>query len=362
MDNKLTQARKTINEIDKKMAELFVERMKAAELVAEHKKEHGLNVCDPVREAELIRANSLLIDNETYREYYVNFQKSTMDISKAYQTRLIEGMKVAYSGTEGAYAHIAATKLFPTAKKVAFGSFDDAYRAVENGECDVAVLPIENTYNGDVGQVADLMFSGSLYVNNVTELAISHDLLAPRGVKLEDVKTVMSHPQALGQCHEYIVKHGFLEIEFSNTALAAKHVASLSDGKTAAIASAEAAEIFGLEVLDTNVNASRSNTTRFAVLSRSKHEQNGQDARIRSILFFTVKNKAGALAKAVDVIAKHGFNMGVLRSRPMKELMWQYYFYVETESDLNSENGKKMMEELKNHCDRLKTVGSYTML
>ena len=362
MDNKLTQARKIINEIDKKMAELFVERMKAAELVAEHKKEHGLNVCDPVREAELIRANSLLIDNETYREYYVNFQKSTMDISKAYQTRLIEGMKVAYSGTEGAYAHIAATKLFPTAKKVAFGSFDDAYRAVENGECDVAVLPIENTYNGDVGQVADLMFSGSLYVNNVTELAISHDLLAPRGVKLEDVKTVMSHPQALGQCHEYIVKHGFLEIEFSNTALAAKHVASLNDGKTAAIASAEAAEIFGLEVLDTNVNASRSNTTRFAVLSRSKHEHNGQDARIRSILFFTVKNKAGALAKAVDVIAKHGFNMGVLRSRPMKELMWQYYFYVETEGDLNSENGKKMMEELKNHCDRLKTVGSYTML
>ena len=362
MENKLTQARKAINEIDKKMAKLFVERMKAAELVAEHKKEHGLNVLDPVREAELIRANSELIEDETYREYYVNFQKNTMALSRAYQTRLLEGMRVAYSGTEGAYAHIAASKLFPTAKKVAFGSFDAAYDAVSNGECDVAVLPIENTYNGDVGQVADLMFSGSLYVNNVTELAISHDLLAPKGVTLADIKTVMSHPQALGQCHEYIIKHGFEEIEFSNTALAAKHVADLKDGKTAAIASAEAAEIFGLEVLDTNVNASRSNTTRFAVLSRSSHKQNANDMRVRTILFFTVKNKAGALSKAVEVIAKHGFNMGVLRSRPMKELMWQYYFYVEVEGNLDSENGKNMMEELKNHCDRLKSVGTYTML
>lgn len=362
MNDKLTRAREIINEVDAKMAELFVKRMEAAELVAEYKREHGLGVLDPQREAEVIRRNSELVENKVLREYYVNFQKSTMAISRAYQTRLLEGMTVAYSGTEGAYAHIAASRLFPTAKKVGYGSFDAAYAAVESGECDVAVLPIENNYNGDVGQVSDLMFSGSLYVNNLTELAISHDLLAPKGTRLEDVKTVISHPQALGQCHGYIVKHGFEEIEFSNTALAAKHVASLNDGKTAAIASAEAAEIFGLEVLDTNINASRSNTTRFAVFSRSRNEQSKTDARVRSILFFTVKNKAGALAKAVDVIAKHGFNMGVLRSRPMKELMWQYYFYVETEGDLGSENGKKMMEELKNHCDRLKSVGGYVMV
>lgn len=360
MEDKLTQARKTINEIDKKMAELFVSRMKAAELVAEHKKEHGLEICDPIRESEVIKKNSELIESETYREYYVNFQQSVMDISKSYQSRLLHGMKIAYSGTEGAYAHIAASRLFPNAKKIGYGSFDAAYRAVENGECDVAVLPIENNYNGDVGQVSDLMFSGSLYVNNVTELAITHDLLAPKGVKLQDIKTVVSHPQALGQCHEYIVKHGFDEIEFSNTALAAKHVANLSDLETAAIASAEAAEIFGLRVLDTNINGGRTNTTRFAVFSRSHHRINSKDARVRTILFFTVKNKAGALAQAIDVIAKYGFNMGALRSRPMKELMWQYYFYVETEGDVSSEAGKKMMEELKDHCDILKSVGTYT--
>ena len=204
MKNKLTAAREKINEIDREMAKLFVERLKASELVAEYKMEHGLEILDPIRESEVIRRNSEAVENDVYREYYVNFQKNTMSLSRAYQARLMKGMKVAYSGTEGAYAHLAAKKIFPTSEAVGYGSFDEAYAAVENGECDVAVLPIENSYNGDVGQVSDLMFSGPLYVNTVTELAISHDLLAPKGTRIEDIKTVISHPQALGQCHGYM--------------------------------------------------------------------------------------------------------------------------------------------------------------
>ena len=362
MDNKLKEAREKINRIDKEMAKLFVERLKASEAVADYKQEHGLQILDPIREAEVIRNNSESVKNDTYREYYVNFLKNTMSLSRSYQSRLLEGMRVAYSGTEGAYAHIATMKLFPSAKAVAFGSFDEAYRAVEENKCDVAVLPIENSYNGDVGQVSDLMFAGSLYVNTVTELAISHDLLAPKGTKIEDITTVISHPQALGQCHGYIVKNGYSEIEFTNTALAAKYVAENNDGKTAAIASAEAAEIFGLEVLATNINESRSNTTRFAVFSRSENKNAITDKRVQTILLFTVRHEAGALAKALDIIAKYGFNMRALRSRPMKELLWQYYFYVEAEGSLDGENGKRMQEELKQYCDRLKSVGSYTVV
>ena len=362
MKNKLTLAREKINEIDREMCRLFIERMKASELVAEYKQEHGLEILDPIREAEVIRRNSEAVESDVYREYYVNFQKSTMALSRAYQARLLGGMRVAYSGTEGAYAHLACIKLFPTATAIGYGSFDEAYTAVEKGECDVAVLPIENSYNGDVGQVSDLMFSGPLYVNTVTELAISHDLLAPKGTKIEDITTVISHPQALGQCHGYIVEHGYSEIEFTNTALAAKYVAGTNDGHSAAIASAEAAEIFGLEVLATNINESRSNTTRFAVFSRAENKQSITDKRVHTILLFTVRHEAGALAKALDVIAKYGFNMGALRSRPMKELLWQYYFYVEAEGNLDSENGKKMLSELALYCDRLKTVGSYTVV
>ena len=362
MDNKLKLAREKINKIDSEMARLFVERLKASEMVAEYKQEHGLEILDPIREAEVIRRNSESVENDVYREYYVNFQKNTMSLSRAYQARLLEGMTVSYSGTEGAYAHLAAKKLFPTAKTVACGSFDEAYEKVENGECDVAVLPIENSYNGDVGQVSDLMFSGPLYVNTVIELPISHDLIAPKGTKLENITTVISHPQALGQCHGYIVKNGYSEIEFTNTALAAKYVADNSDGKTAAIASSAAAEIFGLEVLATNINESRVNTTRFAVFSRSENKNSITDKRVHTILLFTVRHEAGALAKALEIIAKYGFNMGALRSRPMKELLWQYYFYVEAEGNLDSENGRKMLDELKQYCDRLKTVGSYTVI
>lgn len=362
MKDKLTKAREKINEIDREMARLFVERMKASEAVAEYKQEHGLQILDPIREADVIRRNSQAVENDVYREYYVNFQKNTMALSRAYQARLLNGMKVAYSGTRGAYAHLAARKLFPTAQAYGYGSFDEAYAAVEAGECDVAVLPIENSYNGDVGQVSDLMFSGPLYVNTVTELAVSHDLLAPPGTRLEDIKRVISHSQALAQCHGYILKHGFSEIEFSNTALAAEHVANCADGMTAAIASAEAAEIFGLQVLATNINESRSNTTRFAVFSRSENKNSITDKRVHTILLFTVRHEAGALAKALEVIAKYGFNMGALRSRPMKELLWQYYFYIETEGNLDSESGRQMMAELGQYCDRLKTVGSYTVV
>ena len=360
MSNLLNEAREIINKVDKEMAELFVERMRAAEMVARHKKEHGLQVFDPVREAEVIRRNSSLIESDELRAYYVNFLEKTMAVSRAYQTKLLEGMRIAYCGTEGAFAHIAARKLFPTAKKIAFGSFDDAYASVVSGECDVAVLPIENSYNGEVGQVTDLLFSGSLYVNAITELAISQDLLGVPGAKLADIKEVVSHPQALGQCKGYIKDHGFVEIEYSNTALAAGYVRDRGDKSVAAIASEEAAEIFGLSVLERNINASRSNTTRFAVLSRSENKHTAQDMRVHTLLLFTVRNEAGALAKAIEIIGKHGFNMRSLRSRPMKELLWQYYFYVEAEGNINTDEGKAMMQELSEYCDRLKSVGTYT--
>ena len=359
MKNNLDKAREIINEVDKEMAELFVKRMRAAEMVAEYKKERGLAIYDELREEEVVRRNSALIEDEVLREFYLGFLRNNMAVSRAYQKRIMEGMRVAYSGTEGAFAHIAASKLYPTAEKVAFGDFASAYRAVESGECDICVLPVENSYNGEVGQVTDLMFSGSLYVNGMFDLPITQDLLAIDGAKIEDIKEVVSHPQAFGQCSEYIEKHGFTRHEFANTALAAKYVKDLSERSVAAIASREAADIFGLSVLDHDINENRSNSTRFAIFSRVANKKIGKETGIHSILLFTVRNEAGALAKAVDVIGKYGFNMRTLRSRPMKELLWQYYFYVEVEGNIQTEEGTSLMEELGEFCDRLKFAGTY---
>ena len=360
-NNSLDKARKIINEVDSKMAELFVERMRACEMVAQYKKERGLAILDEAREEEVVRRNSSFVEDEVLREYYVNFLRNNMAVSRSYQSRLMEGMKIAYSGTEGAFAHIAATKLYPTAEKLAFGDFSSAYRAVERGECDVCVLPVENSYNGEVGQVTDLMFSGSLYVNGMFDLPVTQDLLAKRGTDISEIKEVVSHPQALGQCAEYINRHGFLRHEFSNTALAAKWVSESADRSVAAIGSRDAAEMFGLEVIDHDINESKSNSTRFAIFSRVANKQVAKGG-VHSILLFTVRNEAGALAQAIDVIGQHGFNMRTLRSRPMKELLWQYYFYVEVEGNIQSERGSSLMESLGEFCDKLKFAGTYIKL
>jgi len=358
----LDKARKEINEIDAEMAKLFVRRMRAAEEVAEYKKERGLAIYDAAREDEVIKRNSQMVDDELLREYYVNFLQNNMAVSRAYQSRLIEGMKVAYAGTEGAFAHIATEKLFPSAKKLPFADFLSAYRAVEKGYCDVCVLPVENSQNGEVGQVTDLMFSGTLYVNGMFELAVTQDLLGVKGAKISDIKTVVSHVQALGQCRKYISEHGFAQKEYANTALAAKFVSELGDKSVGAIASSAAADIFGLDVLDHDINETRTNTTRFAVFSRVANKRINREGGVHSIMLFTVRNEAGALAKAVEVIGNHGFNMRTLRSRPMKELLWEYYFYVEVEGDIQTERGYSMMEELGEFCDRLKFAGTYIKL
>ena len=357
--DRLDEARKVINEADRVIAEAFEKRMKAAEIVADYKRERGLPILDTQREAEVIRRNSDYVISPEIREYYVKLCEELMAHSRAYQERLLSGMKVAYSGAPGAFAHIAAGRIFPTCELVSYKSFEEAYGAVVSGECDAAVLPIENSSFGEVGQVTDLMFSGPLYVNAVEEMEIVHDLLGAPGAALSDIKRVVSHPQALGQCAEYIREKGFSTEEYSNTAEAARYVLESGDKSLAAIASAEAAATLGLEVLERRVNTQSANTTRFAVFSRARRDYPAGKSGVHTVLLFTVRNEAGALAKAIDIIGKHGFNMRSLRSRPMKELLWEYYFYVEAEGNLASAEGASMLAELGDCCDRLKAVGSF---
>ena len=220
MSNKLEQARKIISEVDSEMARLFVKRMRAVELVCEHKMEHGLPILDQKREDEVIERGSALVEDELLRGYYIDYLKHMMSISRAYQQRMQSGLKVAYSGVEGAFAHIAAGRIFPGGSCVSYSDFKAAYDSVVKGESDVAVLPIENSYAGEVGQTIDLIFSGSLSINGIYELEIHQNLLGVPGATVDDVKRVTSHPQALSQCHDYIQMRGFEAEEANNTALA----------------------------------------------------------------------------------------------------------------------------------------------
>lgn len=356
--DKLDKARKVINEVDKQMAELFEKRMNAVKDVAEYKKVRGLPILDKVRENQVIEKNVSYIKDDNIRRYYVQFQKDAMAVSRRYQHDLIKGNKVAYCGVEGAFAQIAAKKIFPDSKLVSYKSFEEAYQSVVDGICEKAVLPVENSTGGVVGQVHDLLFNGNLYVNGIYNLQIVHNLLAKPGTNMKDIKTVISHPQALAQCRQYILEHGFKQVEESNTAVSAKKVAESDDRSVAAIASKNTADLYGLSVLDHDINLSSSNTTKFVVLS-SIPNKDISSSENGFILMFTVNDTAGSLAKAIDVIGKYGFNMSVLCSRPDRGSEFNYYFYSEVVGNATSKLAKTMLKELQLFCKKLKVVGNY---
>ena len=355
-DDRLRLAREEISDVDRDMARLFQRRMDAARTIAAYKRERGLPILDAAQERVVIERDLAFIEQEELRGLYVQFLKQLMDISKVYQRRLMGGMRVAYSGIEGDFADIAARRIFPDAETVARADFQAAYEAVERGACDVCVLPVENSCAGEVDQVTDLMFNGTLYVTGMYALPVTQHLLGVPGATLGEIRRVVSHPQALSQCAGFIRLHSLEAVQAANTARAAQSVIQAGDRSTAAIASIETARLYGLSVLAQGISESSLSATRFAVFSRAENRQ-AQAAGF--MLLFTVDNTAGALARAVSVIGQHGFNMRVLRSRPVRDLPWRYYFFAELEGDDRSKAGQAMLAALKPHCHSVKIVGRY---
>ena len=359
--NELEEARNLISRTDEQIAGLFAQRMEAVKRIAAYKKENGLPIRDPAREEALIARNRLIMKDPDTEGPDTAFMRHLLDVSCRYQETLIQGRKVAFSGVEGAFAHIAARRLFPEARFVGYGGFEPAYRATESGECDCAVLPLENSYAGEVGTVMDLLFTGSLFVNQVMDLPVRHGLMVCPEGNMGSIRRVYSHSQALHQCEGYLQGRGWETVECSNTATAARMVRDMNDPSAAAIASEETAELYGLKLLENGINDQANNTTRFAVLSRSQNRPSrpGLADNAGFILVFTVQNRAGALAQTLNIIGAHGYNMKTLRSRPMKGLQWDYYFYIEAEGNIATENGNLLLRELGPLCARLKLVGIY---
>lgn len=354
----IAEARKNIDRIDREMAELFAERMQAAAVVAAYKEEHGLPVEDKAREAEMIARNTERLP-PAYRPYYRNFLVGTITESKRYQRLLVSGLRVAYSGVEGAFAHVATMRIFgEPGEKVACPDFATAYRSVESGACHCAVLPIENSYAGDVGQVMDLAWRGSLTISGIYDLPLSQCLLAKPGVTLAEVREVVSHPQALAQCLPYLRRLGWIQTTAVNTAVAARTVAAGERREVAVIAARETADLYGLQVLENDINEQKSNTTRFAVFSPAACEIKPSDNHF--VLLFSCKNQPGALGDAISVISRHDYNLKCLKSHPTGVENWAYYFYAEGEGNLGTEAGQIMRRELERVCNSVRVLGSFS--
>jgi len=265
-------------------------------------------------------------------------------------------IKVAYCGTLGSFGREAAKRIFPTAELVACETFAEAYAKTERGECDRTVLPIENSYAGEVAAVTDLMFRGTLTVRDVFDMKVVQNLVGIKGAKVSDIRAVTSHPQALSQCAEYIAQRHFTEIASENTAFAAKAVADKKDITLAAIASKECAEIYGLDVIEADISSSAENATRFAVFAKDPAPaRTGENF----ILLFAVNDLSGALAAALKVLADHDYNLKALRSRPLKDKPWQYYFYVEAEGELRGKEKEALFSDLSPLCSTVKETGHF---
>lgn len=353
----ITVARRQIDRIDREMAALFAERMQAAAVVAAYKEEHGLPVEDRERETEMIARNAERLP-PAYRPYYRNFLTAAITESKRYQQLLIGGLRVAYSGVEGAFAHVATVRIFgDSGEKIACPDFATAYRSVESGACHCAVLPIENSYAGDVGQVMDLAWRGSLNISGIYDLPLSQCLLAKPGVTLAEVREVVSHPQALAQCQPYLRRRGWIQTTAVNTAVAARAVATGERREVAVIAARETADLYGLQVLENDINEQKSNTTRFAVFSPAACEVKPSDNHF--VLLFSCKNQPGALGDAISVISRHDYNLKCLKSHPTGVKNWAYYFYAEGEGNLGTEAGQTMRRELERVCNSVRVLGSF---
>ena len=264
--------------------------------------------------------------------------------------------KAAYAGAKGAYAHQAMMRyfkndIFPVEKENLAGVFS----AVETGECDYGILPVENTITGAVTQNLDLLAATELYICGEILLGIEHQLLGLPGAELDGVCQVFSHEQALTQCSQYLEKHRqWLKIPYFNTAVAARHVAELNDPACAAIASAYARDTYGLITLARDIADLKGNTTRFYVICKEKQENPKAN---KATVIFTLPHKPSALARALTIFGWHDLNLCRIESRPDRRANWEYRFFADVEGAYD--HLQPAFTELAAHCAYFRVLGCY---
>ena len=347
----LKEVRREIDAIDEEMVNLFVRRMSAAEAVAEAKRGSGTPVLNPAREREILAKVAGKVGPDLENEARILFT-TLMSISRGRQrAELSKGnafseflgkaiaatsaqfpsaATVACAGIEGSYAQQAACRLvqFPTI--FYFKGFDDVFSAVEKGMCDYGVLPIENSAVGSVTTVYDLMAKHDFKIVRAMKHRIRHVLLAPRGVKLADVREVASHPYALAQCAEYLRRLPDVKrVPAANTAVAAQELAKSGRTDAAVIASRECADLYGLDILEDDVSDVTSNYTRFICISR-KCEIYPDAGKVS--LLMSLGHRPGALSDVLVKFAAIGVNLTKLESRPIPGTDFEFQFIFELEA------------------------------
>ena len=266
--------------------------------------------------------------------------------------------KVAFQGEKGAYSELAVIQFFPNSTPIPVRSFQEVIETLLSGLSDYAVVPIENSIEGSVNEVYDLLLHSDLYVVGETYQRIHHCLIALKGNDLGSLKQVYSHPQALAQCRHYIIEKGLVAVPAYDTAGAVKMVKESQNKGAAAIASKRAAEIYGMDILDVGIEDRKNNFTRFYVLSRepASTKPSGNDG---TSIIFSVKHAPGSLVNVLSEFARREINLTKIESRPTKETPWEYNFFTDFEGHILDSKVRDVLKVIESKTAFVKILGSY---
>ncbi len=349
----LDKLRGQIDDIDRQVLELVSERGKVALKVSEHKQKNSLRIYDPSREKEiekkLLETNSGPLSDE----YIISIFRQIISGCRSLQG----STKVGYLGPQGSFSSQAAFHKFgESAEIIPFGNLEDIFEEVSAKRLEFGIIPVENSVEGSIGSVLDILLSWDLIITSEHYERIRHFVLSKTG-RMNDIKVLASHPQAFGQCRNWIGRNlkNVELLETSSTAAAAK-IAS-EDQKVAAIASDHAASIYGLKTVQSYIEDDAKNTTRFLIMGHEETSITGED---KTSVVFSLKDEPGTLHKSFFLpFAKEDVNLSKIESRPSKDRAWEYVFFVDFIGHHKEKKIAKLIQRVEKNCIFLKILGSY---
>ena len=373
----LLELRGRLDVIDEKIVALYEERMAISSQVADYKIETGKKVFDKVREEEKLKKVRSLTHDPFNAHGVQELFEQIMSMSRKLQyQKLVEAgslgrlpfigvdrleterARVVFQGAEGAYSQMAMLRYFgEQVKSFHVETFREAMMSIEEGSADFAVLPIENSTAGIVSEIYDLLVEFENYIVGEQIIEIEHWLMGLPGTALSQIKTVYSHPQSLMQSARYLNEHeDWRQVSLKNNAFAARKVSEEGDRTQAAIASEQAAKIYGLDILAQGVNQSDTNSTRFIIVTNQKIFR--KDAGKISICL-EVPHESGSLYHMLSHFIYNNLNMTKIESRPIEDRNWEYRFFIDFEGNFADGAVKNALRGLRDEARNLRILGNY---
>ena len=366
--------REQINQIDETLIELFIKRMEVVNNVALYKKENSVALVDKAREEEIIKKHLVKSTSEVQKLQLREFLESLMDISKKAQKTILNDTNynfissdveleqkcvVGFQGVKGSFSHQALMEYFDESafENKCYLSFKDVFEGLRKDEIKYGILPIENSSTGGIAEVYDLLGEYNFYIVGEKSIQVEHNLLGLPGSDISKIKEVYSHTQGFLQCSQFFDSYpDWRLIPYFNTAKSAEYIEKENVISKACVASRSAAELYGLNILKSNINNSSKNYTRFIVISKDIKLVPKCD---KISVVISLHHKTGALFNILKHFAENETNMLKIESRPILDKSWQYFFYIDFNGNLNNENTKVVIKNIMEESIYFKLLGNY---